>query len=128
MPSQGRREVTVSFAAWRRVHRAATGTLAVVALLHVLLTLQLHQKWSADALWFLTSGIGLLLLAAVNWAHVGVEPCEQPTAPVVRWANFVYLLLGAAALVAVPEPQTVLLVASLAAQAVAGHATLRGPA
>jgi hypothetical protein len=70
--------------------------------------------------------VGLLLLAAMNWAHVGLEPCRQPTAPVVLWANVGYLLLGVSALVAVPAPQTMLLVASLAAQAVAGRVTLRG--
>jgi hypothetical protein len=118
----------VSFAVWRRIHRGASATIAFVALLHVLLTSQLYREWSADALWFLTSGVGLLLLAVMNWAHVGLEPCQQPTAPVVLWANFVYLLLGAAALVAVPEPQAVLLVVSLAAQAVAGRITLGGPA
>lgn len=118
----------MSFAVWRRVHRAASATVGFVALLHVLLTAHLYQEWSAEALWFLTSGVGLVLLAVVNWAHVGLEPCQQPTAPVVRWANFAYLLLGTGALLAVPEPQAVLLVVSLAAQAVAGRATLRGPA
>ncbi|HXV14859.1 MAG TPA: hypothetical protein VEC56_11695, partial [Candidatus Krumholzibacteria bacterium] len=103
-------------------------TVAVISLLHVVLTARFYGEWSADALWFLAAGLGLLLLAVVNWAHVGLEPCRLPTAPVVLWANVVYLLLGVAALVAVPQVQAVLLVAGLAAQAVAGRFTLRAPA
>jgi len=121
-------EASVSFATWRRIHRGASATVALLAAVHMLLTLRLYQEWAADALWFLTAGLGLFLLAVVNWAHVGLEPCPQPTAPVVRWANYVYVLLGAAALAAVPEPQAVVLVVSLVAQAVAGRATLRGSA
>lgn len=118
----------MSFVVWRRVHRGASATIAITALLHVLLTTQLYERWSADALWFLATGLGLLLLAVVNWAHVGLEPCNQPTAPVVLWANLVYVLLGVAALLAVPQPQTVVLAVGLLVQAVAGRATLRGPA
>jgi hypothetical protein len=118
----------MTFSTWRRIHRGASVTIAVVALLHVLLTAPLYGEWSADALWFLATGVGLLLLAAINWAHVGLEPCRQPTARVVLWANVVYLLLGVSALVVVPEPQTMPLVAGLAAQAFAGRVTLRGSA
>lgn len=118
----------MSFMVWRRIHRTATAIIAITAVLHVLFTSRLYAGWAADALWFLGTGLGLLLLAALNWAHVGLEPCQQPTAPVVRWANVVYAVLGVAALWAVPESQTVVLMASLLVQAIAGHATLRGPA
>lgn len=118
----------MSFIVWRRIHRGASGTIAIMSFLHILLTAQLYGAWSADALWFLATGLGLLLLAVMNWAHVGLEPCRQPTAPVVLWANVAYLLLGVAALVAVPQAQTVVLMVSLVVQAIAGRTTLRGPA
>jgi len=118
----------VTFAAWRRIHRAASASVAAIALLHMGLTAPVYGAWSPAALWFFSAGLGLLLLAVVNWAHVGLAPCQLPTAPVVRWANVGYVLLGVAALVAVREAQALLLMASLAIQAVASHHTLRGAA
>jgi hypothetical protein len=67
----------------------------------------------------------LLLLAVVNWAHVGVEPCDMPTAPVVRWANFAFAMFGVAALVAVPVPQAFVIALALVGQSLAGLRTLR---
>jgi hypothetical protein len=64
----------------------------------------------------------------MNWSHVGIEPCRLPTAPVVRWANFIFVVYGVGAVVAVPEPQAYLILAALALQAIAGSVTLRGPA
>jgi hypothetical protein len=118
----------MTFLAWRRVHRVATGILAGLAALHSLLTAVLYQTWMAGAVWFLGTGLGLLLLALVNWAHVGLEPCRQPTARLVRWANIGFLASGVLAFVAVPEPQAMIIVAALALQAIAGHVTLPGPA
>jgi hypothetical protein len=117
----------MSFKAWRRLHRAASAVLAGLATLHSALTPLLYGAWTREALWFLGTGLGLFLLAAVNWAHVGTEPCRQPTAPLIRWANVGYLAFGIGALLAVPEPQAFVIVASLAAQALAGWATLRTP-
>jgi hypothetical protein len=63
-------------------------------------------------------------LAVSNWSHVGLEPCSQPTAPVVRWANLAFVLLGIAAVIAVREPQAYLVLAALVVQAIAGTRTL----
>jgi hypothetical protein len=114
----------ITFRTWRIVHRAATSVLALFAILHSALTFVLYDQWAPDAVWFLGTGLGLLFLAVSNWAHVGLEPCRQPTAPVVRWANFVFVMLGIAAVIAVPEPQAYLVLAALVVQAVAGTRTL----
>jgi hypothetical protein len=84
----------------------------------------LYDEWSPDAVWFLGTGIALLTIAVVNWAHLGEEPCTLPTAKVVRWLNLVYLLFGIGAVVAVPEPQAYVILAGLVLQAVAGTRTL----
>ena len=117
--------VTVSFRQWRVVHRIATAVLGILAALHSSLTIVLYRDWSPDSVWFLGTGLGLLLLAAVNWTHVGIEPCELPTAPVVRFANFTFAVFGVGAVLAVPEPQAYLMLAALVAQALAGTATLK---
>lgn len=91
----------------------------------MLLTVQIYDGWSPDALWFLLAGLGLALLALMNWAHVGLEPCNLPTAPAVKWANLVYAVVGVAALIAVPQPHAFVLVAALTTQALASQYTLR---
>jgi hypothetical protein len=73
------------------------------------------------------TGIGLLSIAILNLAHVRIER-RQPTAAVIRWPDCVFVGLGLAALVAVPEPQAVLIGAGLVRQAAASCVTLPGPA
>lgn len=116
------------FAPWRRAHRAASFVLGALAIVHAVLTVTLYDAWSPNAVWFLGTGLGLLLLAVMNLAHVGLGPCMMPTAPAVRTANWVFVLFGLGALAAVPEPQAALIVAALFVQAVSSHRTLRGTA
>lgn len=119
--------VDPAFGVWRRVHRTASYTLAVVAIAHSVLTARFYDQWSANAAWFFGTGLGLLLLAAMNLAHVGLGPCHMPTAPVVRVANWVFMAFGIGTLIAVPQPQAVVVVVALFVQAVCSHRTLLGP-
>ena len=114
------------FTVWRRVHLASSGLLGLIALAHSALTPVFYHQWTPDAVWFLGTGMGLLLLAALNWTHIGVEPCRFPTTRLVRVANWIFVALGVAAIFAVPEPQTYVLVACLVGQAIAARFTLPG--
>jgi hypothetical protein len=67
-----------------------------------------------------------LLLAVLNWAHVGVVPCVMPTATLVRGANVVFAVFGVAALVAVPAPHALIIALALVSQALASLRTLPG--
>jgi hypothetical protein len=115
-----------AFRVWRRVHRSASLALALVASAHAALTAVFYEQWSANAVWFLGTGLGLLLLAVMNLAHVGLEPCRMPTAPALRAANWVFAVFGIGAFVAVPQPQAAVIVVALIAQAVSAHRTLPG--
>ena len=114
------------FATWRRIHRASSFAVAFVSLVHIGMTFMMYDEWFPDAVWFLGTGVGLLCMAVMNIAHVGLEPCSLPTAPVVRGLNWVVVALGLAAIVAVPEPQALVIVMGLVGQAVAGLVTLKG--
>ena len=116
------------FDSWRRIHRISSGTVALIALIHCAMTFMIYHEWSSDAVWFLGTGIGLLAIAVMNIAHVGLEPCRLPTAPAVRWLNWLFVGLGLAALYAIREPQALVIVAGLLGQAIASLATLSGPA
>lgn len=67
------------------------------------------------------------MLSAANFTHIGVEPCRQPSARLIRWANWLFVLFGVGAVVAVPEIQAGVILLGLIGQAVAAHWTLPGP-
>lgn len=71
------------FTVWRRVHRASSSAVGVVALVHSLFTF-MWDTWSPNAVWFLGTGVGLFTIAVINLAHIGTEPCALPTARVIR--------------------------------------------
>lgn len=119
--------IMISFPVWRHIHRISSGLVALVAGIHCAVTFVIYDEWSPDAVWFFGTGVGLLSIAIINIAHVGLEPCRQLTAPVVRWLNWLFVALGIGALVAVPEPQALVIVAGLVGQAVASLVTLPGP-
>lgn len=111
---------------WRRpVHRACTGAVMLLSVVHLSMALTSATDWTPDSVWSVATGLGLLYLAVINWAHVGEEPCTQPTAKVVRWGNWAWAVVGVAAVAAVPELQVYVLATALAGQAFAGHVTLR---
>ena len=116
-----------NFVKWRWIHRTSSGLVAFVSLIHIGVTFVMYDDWSPNAVWFFGTGVGLLSIAIMNLAHVGLEPCRQPTAPVLRWLNWVFVFLGASALYAIREPQAFVIVLGLVGQAAAGVITLPGP-
>src|SRR5690606_40568772 len=42
-----------------------------------LLTFHFYSRWTPDAVWFLGTGLGLLLLAGINRGHIGLGPCRS---------------------------------------------------
>jgi hypothetical protein len=125
---QSSESIPGSFRIWRWVHLIASGLLGGLALLHSALTFAFFSPWSAGAVWFLGTGLGLLLLAALNFTHVGSEPCRRRTTRLIRSANWLFAVFGVSAVFAVPEPQAYALLAGLIGQALASHWTLPGPA
>ena len=120
-------KLTRAYVGWRRVHLAASWLLVVLGLIHAAMTVILYSGWSADSVWFLGTGLGLLLLAALNLSHIGVEPCRLPTTRLVHLSNGVFAVFGIAAVVAVPEPQALVVLMALLGQAIAARWTLPGP-
>jgi len=116
-----------SYRFWRRVHRTSSYLVGVIALVHMGVTFMMYGEWSPNAVWFFGTGVGLLCIAVINLAHVGLGPCHQPTAAAVRWLNWLFVVLGVAAIVAVPEPQAFVVMLGLVGQAAASHRTLLGP-
>ena len=87
----------------------------------------LYATWTPNAVWFLGTGLAMLLVGALNPSHIGVEPCEMPTTRLVRAANWTFAAFGIAAVWAVPEPQAFAVAGCLCIQAIASRWTLPGP-
>ncbi len=119
--------VPAGYAGWRRVHLTASWLVTGVGVAHCVVAWLLHDAWTAEAVWFLGTGLGIVFVGTLNLAHIGLSPCRMPTVRFVHWVNVFYALFAIAALWAVPEPQTVVLVITLVAQVVAGRITLPGP-
>lgn len=115
------------YALWRRLHLGSSAVLAVLALMHAGLAVPLHGGWNSEAVWFAGTGLGLFILAGINLAYIGVEPCRQPTTKAVRVANYLMAMFGAAAVAAVPAVQAWIVLAALLGQALAARFTLPGP-
>ena len=115
------------FVSWRRAHLLSAILLCLLATIHSSLTPVLYEAWTPDAVWFLGAGLGLLLLGILNVTHVGIQPCQRPGARLVRAANWVFVVFGLGAVIAVPEPPAFAVLLCLAGQAVAGLKTLLGP-
>jgi hypothetical protein len=111
----------------RQAHLIASGAVGVIALTHSALTFVFYREWGSEAVWFLGTGLGLMVVSALNLSHIGIEPCHSPTAKLVRWANWLFALFEIAAVVAIPEPQAFLMLGALGVQAVVAHWTLPGP-
>ena len=54
----------MSFYSWRRIHRTSSFAVAFVSLVHIGVTFMMYDEWSPDAVWFLGTGVGLLLRRA----------------------------------------------------------------
>ena len=111
----------------RRIHLVASGIIAAIALVHIGLAVPIYREWNPDAVWFVGTGIGLLVLAALNLAHIGIEPCHMPTARFVRVVNWLYAIFALVTLLAVPEPQAVALAFLMIVQSIVASRTLPGP-
>ena len=110
-----------------RIHQVSSALVTLVALVHTGLTPFLYSGWSSNAVWFAGTGLALLLLGGANIA-ARKDHAAGASREFCRAANFGFLAFAVVAVVAVPEPQAFLLLASLAGQAFAGLSVLRRPA
>jgi hypothetical protein len=123
----GEERLPEGYPGWRRMHLLASWLVTGIGLAHLGVAAFTFDGWTARATWFVGAGLGVLVVGAMNLAHIGLGPCRMPTVRFVRIVNAIYAIFGIAALLAVPEPQAVVLVVALAAQVVAGRATMPGP-
>jgi hypothetical protein len=110
---------------WLRIHQIASLLLGVFATIHSVLTLRFYDAWTAEAVWFLGTGLGLMFLALLNWALVREEPTHSTVNPLVRWSNVLFAIFGVCALSPVPGFQATTIVVALLTQAAVSQITLR---
>jgi hypothetical protein len=102
-----------------RIHQVCSAVVVALALVHTALTPVVSGHWGPGAVWFAGTGLGLLLLGALNIA-ARRDSAAVGTRRACAIANLVALAYVAAAVFAVPEPQAFVVLAALAGQALAG--------
>lgn len=114
----------MSLIALRRIHVTASASVGLLGLAHSALTASFYSRWSANAAWFLGAGLGLTLLAVLNWAALD-ENSRGRVLVVTRWANRVFALFTLALVWAVPQPQAFVIATGVLVQAAVGQVTLK---
>jgi hypothetical protein len=109
-----------------RLHQVCAVAVIVIALVHTAVTAT-YGKWDADAVWFAATGLGFLLLGALNLA-ARADTAATRVRALCRFANVVAALFAAAALLAVPVPHAFVFFAAIAGQAAFGLRVLARPA
>lgn len=107
-----------------RVHLVSAIVVLGLALAHTGYTAVAFGSWSPGAVWFAGTGLGLLLLSALNLAARRAVPVPGPVARLAVVANAVGLLFGLGAVLAVPEPQAFVVLAGLAGLALSAPRAL----
>lgn len=91
----------------RRRHALSTGLLPVLGTLHTGLTPVLYRALTPEAVWFAGTGLGLVPLGAVNRVARQAAP-RTPVRRLALTANRALAAFGVLAVIAVPEPQALL--------------------
>ena len=107
-----------------RVHQISSAAVVALALVHIGVVPIVFRRWTPGISWFIGTGLGLLLLGALNIA-LRREPSSFGGTGVCRLANFVALAYATAAVIASPEVQGVVAVIALAGQALSARVVLR---
>jgi hypothetical protein len=92
---------------WRAVHKITTGLIIALGALHTGFTVQNYEGFTLDAMWFLGSGIAIILAGFLNVAAIRVGGRDQVVRYLCLTANLIFVALFAAALWLLSQPQVI---------------------
>ena len=92
---------------WRQVHKIATGLIIGLGALHSGFTVQNYKGFSLDAMWFLGSGIAIILAGFLNVVAIRAGGRDQVVRLLCLTANLIFVVLFAAALWLLSQPQVI---------------------
>lgn len=102
---------------WRVTHKVTTGLIIALGALHCVFTFHDYDSFTLDAMWFLGSGIAIILAGFLNVAAVRVGGKDRVVTILCLTANLIFALLFAAALWLMSQPQVFMGVALFAVAA-----------
>jgi hypothetical protein len=92
---------------WRLVHKITTGLIIALGAVHCVFTARNYDGFTLDAMWFLGSGIAIILAGFLNVAEVRVGGKDQIVRSLCLTANLIFIVLFAAALLSLSQPQVI---------------------
>ena len=90
---------------WKLIHKVTSGLIIALGVLHCVFTVLNYDSFTLDAMWFLGSGIALILAGFLNVAAIRVGGSDQVVRFLCLTANVIFVVLFAVALWALSQPQ-----------------------
>lgn len=103
---------------WRVTHKVTAGLIIALGVLHCAFTFHDYDRVSLDAMWFLGSGIAIILAGFLNVAAIRVGGLDRVVKLLCLTANLIFAALFAAALWLLTQPQVSVGVALFAVAAI----------
>ena len=92
---------------WRLIHKIATGLIVALGALHCAFTAQNHDSFSLDAMWFLGSGVAIILAGFLNVAALRIGATDRVVKYLCLAANLFFTILFGVALFLLAQPQVI---------------------
>lgn len=103
---------------WRVAHKVTTGLIIALGALHCAFTAMDYDSFSLDAMWFLGTGVAIILAGFLNVAAIRVGGQDRVVKLLCLTTNLTFAALFATALWLMSQPQVFVGVALFAVGAV----------
>ena len=90
---------------WKLIHKIISGLVIGLGALHCLFTFLNYDHFTLDAMWFLGSGIAIILAGFLNVAAIRVGGSDKVVRFLCLAANLIFVVLFAVALWLLSQPQ-----------------------
>jgi hypothetical protein len=93
---------------WRVVHKTTTGLIIALGAIHCSFTAQNYEGFTLDAMWFLVSGMAIILAGFLNVAAIRDSGRDRVVRLLCLTANLIFVVLFGAALWLLAQPQVIM--------------------
>lgn len=92
---------------WKLIHKIISGLIIGLGVLHCVFTALNYDRFTLNAMWFLGSGIAIVLAGFLNAAAIRVGGSDLVVRFLCLAANLIFVVLFAVALWLLSQPQVV---------------------
>jgi len=90
---------------WKLIHKIVSGLIIALGALHCVFTALSYDRFTLDAVWFLGSGIAIIIAGFLNVSAVRDDGKDRVVKYLCLTANLIFVSLFAVALWLLAQPQ-----------------------